>query len=208
MAGSNDKSHGYEAVAEQFIAARNSRIGPSVVREWCKSLPPGCAILDIACGHGVPTTQTLAEEGFQIYGVDASPKLLAEFRKRFPAAQVQCTAAEDSDFFGRTFDAIICWGLMFILPIEVQHTLMLKIARALNPGGKFLFTSTKDANTWNDSLTGEESHSPGADWYCKVVNQAGLTVERETSDEGENYYFFTTKTWNQVHAVENCVPHH
>ena len=59
MTASNDKSHGYDQIAHHFIAARNSRIGPSVVREWCKALHPGCAILDIACGHGVPTTQTL-----------------------------------------------------------------------------------------------------------------------------------------------------
>jgi SAM-dependent methyltransferase len=193
MPCANDKSHGYDRIAEHFIAARNSRFGPTVVREWCKSLHPGCAVLDIACGYGVPTAQTLVDEGFQLYAVDASPKLLAEFRKRFPNAQAQCAAAEDSDFFGRTFDAIICWGLMFILPIDVQRTLIQKVAGALNPGGKFLFTSTKAVNTWNDSLTGEESHSPGAEWYRKVVSEAGLIVERETSDEGENYYFFTAK---------------
>jgi 2-polyprenyl-3-methyl-5-hydroxy-6-metoxy-1,4-benzoquinol methylase len=193
MPSSNDKSHGYERIAEHFIAARNSRIGPSTVQEWCKSLRPGCAILDVACGHGVPITQTLVDQGFQIYGVDASPTLLAEFSKRFPSAQAQCSAAENSDFFGRTFDGIICWGLMFILPIEVQHTLILKIAGALNAGGKFLFTSTRGANTWNDSLTGEESHSPGAEWYRNVLSEARLIVERETADEGENYYFFTAK---------------
>ena len=193
MPGANDKSHGYERIADHFIRARNSRIGPTVVQEWCKSLHPGCAILDIACGRGVPTAQTLVDKGFQLYGVDASPKLLAKFRKRFPEAQAQCSAAEDSDFFGRTFDGVIAWGLMFILPNDVQRTLIQKVAGTLNPGGKFLFTSTKAANTWNDSLTGEESHSPGAEWYRKVVSEAGLIVERETSDEGENYYFFTAK---------------
>lgn len=189
----SDKSHGYDQIAHHFIAARNSRIGPAVVRKWCETLRPGCAILDIACGHGFPTTQTLIDEGFQIYGLDASPKLLAEFRKRFPAAPAQCSAAEDSDFFGRTFDAIIAWGLMFILPVDVQQSLIQKIAHALNPGGTFLFTSVKDAVTWNDSLTGEESQSPGAEWYRQVLREAGLTIERETSDEGENYYFFTGK---------------
>lgn len=193
MISSNDKSHGYDQIAHHFIAARNSRIGPSVVREWCETLRPGCAILDIACGHGVPTTQTLVEHGFEIYGVDASPKLLAEFRKRFPAAQAECSAAEDSDFFGRTFDAVISWGLMFILPVELQRSLIQKIAHSLNPGGKFLFTSVKDAVTWNDSLTGAESQSPGAEWYRQVLREAGLKIERETSDEGENYYFFTAK---------------
>jgi ubiquinone/menaquinone biosynthesis C-methylase UbiE len=77
MPGPNDKSHGYERIAEHFIRARNSRIGPTVVREWCKSLRPGCAILDIACGHGVPTAQTVeretSDEGENYYFFTAKP---------------------------------------------------------------------------------------------------------------------------------------
>jgi ubiquinone/menaquinone biosynthesis C-methylase UbiE len=63
-----DKSNGYDEIAHHFIAARNLRIGPRLVREWSAGLKPGIAILDLACGHGVPTTQTLVDQGFEIYG--------------------------------------------------------------------------------------------------------------------------------------------
>jgi 2-polyprenyl-3-methyl-5-hydroxy-6-metoxy-1,4-benzoquinol methylase len=103
----NDKSNGYEGIAEHFLRARNRRIGPANVREWCHTLVAGCAVLDLACGFGVPISQVLIEEGFDVYGVDASTTLIAEFRQRFPNAHAQCCAVEDSDFFDRTFDAII-----------------------------------------------------------------------------------------------------
>lgn len=190
---SPDKSNGYEEIAEHFMAARNPRIGPSLVREWAKTLPPGASILDLGCGHGVPTSQTLIDEGFEIYGVDASAKLSAEFHKRFPHAHIECAAVEDSGFFSRTFDAAIAWGLMFILPLESQRLVIRKVARALKPGGKFLFTSPGEPVTWNDSLTGRESSSPGAEWYRQTLQDEGLLVTDGKLDEGENYYYFVTK---------------
>src|SRR5215475_109329 len=108
----SDKSNGYEAIAEDFMRARNARIGPSVVRKWARTLAPGASVLELACGHGV-VTQVLVEEGLNVYAVDASARLLAVFRERFPHVQTECAAAEDSDFFARTFDAVLAWGLMF-----------------------------------------------------------------------------------------------
>jgi SAM-dependent methyltransferase len=118
---------------------------------------------------------------------------MAEFRKRFPTAKTECAAVEDSDFFGRTFDGVICVGLMFLLPLENQRLIISKVARALNPGGKFLFTSVKDEVRWKDSLTDGESYSPGAEWYRRALSESGLAIEREDADEGGNYHFFTVK---------------
>jgi 2-polyprenyl-3-methyl-5-hydroxy-6-metoxy-1,4-benzoquinol methylase len=187
-----DKSNGYEEIAEHFMAARNSRIGPSTVKEWSKTLPRGIAILDLGCGHGV-ISQVLMEEGFTVYGVDASAKLIAAFRQRFPGVEVECSAFEDSKFFGRTFDAIVAWGLIFLLPAEVQPLLIHKAGKALTPGGKFLFTFPQEAATWNDSLTGRESLSLGAERYKQILHAEGLVVEGTQVDEGDNFYYFATK---------------
>ena len=190
---SRDKSNGYEQIAEHFIAARNSPIGPATVKEWTKTLQPGSAILDLGCGHGVPTSQVLVEQGFAVYGVDASAKLIAEFRKRLPTARAECSAVEDSEFFQRKFPAVIAWGLIFLLLVDTQHLLIRKVARALEPGGKFLFTATKQAVTWRDSLTDLESVSLGAERYEQMLNAEGLMFTGETTDEGENHYYFVSK---------------
>ena len=188
-----DKSNGYDEIAHHFIAARNSRIGPRLALEWSAGLKPGSSILDLACGHGVPIAQALSGQGFNYYALDASPRLIAEFRKQFPAAKTECAAVEDSGFFGRTFDGVICMGLMFLLPLENQRLAISKVARALKPGGKFLFTSVKDEVRWKDSLTDRDSYSPGAEWYRRALSEEGLVMEREEFDEGGNYNFFAVK---------------
>jgi 2-polyprenyl-3-methyl-5-hydroxy-6-metoxy-1,4-benzoquinol methylase len=188
-----DKSNGYEEAAENFISARNPRIGGATVREWSHTVAPGSAILDLGCGHGVPISQVLTEEGFAVYGVDASAKLIKVFRDRFPGAHSDCSAVEDSEFFGRKFDGVVASGLMFLLTPDVQSTVIRKVARALNPSGKFLFTSPKEAVRWRDSLTGRESVSLGAEKYGLILRTEGLLLVGEQSDEGDNHYYLVAK---------------
>ena len=114
--GNVDKSNGYEEVATEFIAGRgrnSSGVGASVVADWSQRLPRGATVLDLGCGTGVPISQVLIERGFMVYGVDASPTIVAAFRTRFPNVPVECAAVEDSDFFARTFDGVLAWGLFF-----------------------------------------------------------------------------------------------
>lgn len=193
----NERSNGYEQVAADFIAHRTtSNVGVQTVRDWAGTLPRGAAVLDLGCGHGIPISATLVHEGATIFGIDASPSLLAAFRVRFPDAQVECNAVEKSTLFGRSFDAAIAWGLMFLLTPEAQAQLIAKVASALKPDGRFLFTAPAQACEWPDILTGSRSCSLGADAYRKLVGAAGLTVVSEAEDEGDNHYYFVRKTDN------------
>jgi cyclopropane fatty-acyl-phospholipid synthase-like methyltransferase len=129
-----------------------------------------------------------------VYGIDASASLTAAFRRRLPHAHVACEAIEGSRFFGRTFDGVIAVGLMFLLPGEVQRDLIRKVAVALNPDGRFLFTSPAQVCAWTDVLTGQESHSLGAEEYKATFSEAGLTLVGEYEDEGGNHYYDTRPT--------------
>ncbi len=189
-----DRSNGYEAVASEFMTRREqSGIGVALVRAWARSLKPGASILDLGCGHGRPVSMALINDGFVLYGVDASPSMVAEFRRRFPQAQVACEAVEDSRFFGRTFDGIVAVGLMFLLPAEVQRDLIRRVGLALNPGGCFLFTCPAQSCTWTDVLTGRPSLSLGAAEYKAALSAVGLTPTFEGVDEGENHYYGACK---------------
>ena len=119
-------------------------------------------------------SQVLVEEGFTVYGIKASTKLISAFRKRFPNVHAECAAVEDSEFFHRTFDGVVAWGLMFLLPTDIQIVVIRKVAKALNPRGKFLFTSPAQAVTWHDSLTGRESISLGDERYEQTLGAEGL----------------------------------
>lgn len=175
------------------MRARRGHIGPEVVRDWAREFPAGAEVLELACGHGV-ISQVLVDEGLRLYAIDASPTLLAAFRKRFPDVQTECAAAEDSSYFGRTFDGVIAWGLIFLLPEETQRVVLARMARALKPGGRLLFTAPRGAVTWTDSLTGLESRSLSVEEYDLLLRALGLDIEPGRSDVGDNYYYSATKS--------------
>lgn len=190
----HDPSSDYECMASEFIRRRGpGGIGAATVREWTRRMRRGSAVLDLGCGHGVPISQVLVDEGFDVYGIDASPSMIAAFRTRFPSAHAECATVETSDLFGRSFDGIVSWGLLFLLPVDTQERLIGKVAKALAPGGQFAFTSTLHACTWTDILTGTPSISLGGDRYRAILASEGLEIVGEASDEGDNYYYFAWK---------------
>ena len=69
----------------------------------------------------------LAEAGFDVHGVDASPAMVAGFRHRLPKGRTECCAVEESTFFHRTFDGVMSWGLMFLLAPDAQRRELLSI---------------------------------------------------------------------------------
>lgn len=89
---------------------------------------------DIGCGHGVPITEALIEDGFEVLGVDASPTLVAAFRERFPGVHVECNGIEDSAFFGRNFEGVVAWGMLFLPGAEGQRALIGRMEEVLKPG--------------------------------------------------------------------------
>ena len=194
-----DRSNGYEGVAAEFLAGRGSArtrskgIGVRAVREWARTLPQRAAVIDLGCGPGFPITEVLLTEGLNVYATDASASFVEAFGRNLPEIPVACEAVEDSTFFERTFDAVIAWGLMFLLPAEEQRRLIQRVADILAPDGRLLFTSEDEPLVWNDAMTGLESRSLGAVEYRRQLTAVGLSVIREYEDEGENHYFDALK---------------
>ena len=192
----SDKSNGYEQVASVFIAGRGSNsagVGASVVADWSHQLSRRATILDLGCGNGVPISQALIDCGFNLYAVDASRSMVAAFRTRFPTVPVQCAAVEESDFFGRTFDAVIAWGLFFLLDAETQRGLIGKLARVLPSGGRLLFTAPSQVCSWRDAMTGLTSISLGHAAYQEALEVEGMSLVGTHRDEGDNHYYFAQK---------------
>jgi SAM-dependent methyltransferase len=195
----DDPSNGYEAVAATFIARRGTRpstgeaIGAAIVRAWAEALPTGAQVLDLGCGPGEPTTRVLREAGLSTYAVDASPTMVAAFRERFPDVDVELNTVEASGFFGRQFDGVLAWGLLFLLTPTAQAHVISKVGRALKPGGRFLFTAHTQSVSWLDAMTGRPSRSLGAEVYGRLLSDAGMVSVGEDWDEGENHYYFAVR---------------
>lgn len=185
-----DASSGYETFAQELIATRHrSRVGVGVVRAWTALLPPGATVLDVGCGAGVPLAEALHADGFQIYGIDASPTLAGAFRARLPDSHIACEDARTSHFFGRTFDGVLAVGLLFLLSAEDQRALLRRLAAATAADGRILFSAPGHSCLWKDVLTGRESRSLGAVEYAAVLADAGMEIAHEYDDEGQNHYY-------------------
>src|SRR5215211_2274312 len=175
-----DGSNGYEGIASLYVAGRGTRplagdaIGAATVRAWADAFPPGATVLDLGSGPGEPSTRILQEAGLATYAVDASSAMVAAF-------------------FDRTFDGVLAWGLLFLLKPVAQALVIEKVAGALKPGGRFLFTAPKEPLEWLDAMTGRQSQSLGAQTYERLLRDAGLTWVAEAQDEGENHYYFVER---------------
>lgn len=188
-----DLSNGYDNEAESFLASRSLTIGVATIHSWIKSLPAGARVLELGCGNGIPITQTLLGEGLNVYAVDASPKMVAAFRENFPDTSLTCQAAEQLSFIDQKFDAVLAWGLMFLLTPENQQLVIQNAGKALNSGGRFLFTAPKETVTWADLKTGHKSRSLGDAEYRSLLSSAGMILIAQYNDEGSNHYYEAKK---------------
>ena len=194
-----DRSNGYEAVAAEFLSRRgnpqrgSAGIGVKQVRNWARALPRGSAVIDLGSGPGFPITEVLVAEGLEVYAIDAAPSFVEAFRRNLPNVPVACEAVESSTFFSRTFDAVLAWGLIFLLPPEEQRRLLRRMAGVLAPAGRLLFTSPPEPVVWKDAMTGLESRSLGAAEYRRLLSEVGMTIASEYEDEGQNHYFDASK---------------
>jgi SAM-dependent methyltransferase len=195
----DDGANGYEAVAHIYIAGRGTRprvgdpIGAAIVKEWADVFPPGAAVLDLGSGPGEPSTRILREAGLTAYAVDASPTMVAALRERFPGVPIERNTVEASEFFNRTFGGVLAWGLLFLLDPAAQALVIDKVARVLQPRGRFLFTAPREPVEWFDAMTGRRSQSLGHRAYERLLRDAGLTWVADAHDEGDNHYYFVEK---------------
>ena len=193
-----DKSNGYEAVSSDFLSGRGSKsrsagIGVQEVKNWAKTLPPGGSVLDMGCGPVFPITSVLMEEGLSVFGVDAAPSFVAAFQRNLPGTPILCEAVQESHLYDRRFDAVLAWGLMFLLKADDQRRLIQRFAEVLVPGGRLLFTAPAVSVVWSDAMTGFESVSLGALEYRRLLGAVGISVAAEYKDQGENHYFDSVK---------------
>src|SRR4029077_1201466 len=100
-------------------------------------IKPGTRLLDVACGTGVASAQAAAL-GARVTGVDFSPEMIAEAKKRHPAIAFHIADAEQLPFADASFDAVVAnFGIHHV---ERPQRAIAQARRVLAPGGIFAFT--------------------------------------------------------------------
>jgi ubiquinone/menaquinone biosynthesis C-methylase UbiE len=126
-------------------------IVPAIFRPWAAKVlgahppPPGCRVLDLACGTGVVarTAATLVGHGGRVDGIDVDAGMLAVARRRSPREQeallAWCQASAQALPFGAAaFDVVVCFeGLQFF---PDRPAALGEVRRVLRVGGRFVGT--------------------------------------------------------------------
>jgi SAM-dependent methyltransferase len=106
-------------------------------------LSAGRKIMEVACGTGNLTVE-LAQQGFQVYGLDYSPEMLEVARTKTAEAGLEteffCQDMRQPFAVGQ-LDAVICFygGLNFLNSGEALQEAFASVSAALRPGGLFIF---------------------------------------------------------------------
>ena len=97
-------------------------------------VPTTATVLDVATGTGAVARELLARKGCTVVGLDQSPEMLAEARKRLPpSVKLVQASADELPFPDGAFDALTFTYLLRYVP-DPAATLR-ELARVVRPGG-------------------------------------------------------------------------
>ncbi len=119
--------------------ARNSRIVVELA-----GIQPGESVLDVACGTGSLslTAASYAVPGGKVYGIDASPEMIAVAQRKAAGSDSPVTfqvgLAEKLDFPEASFDVVISRLAIHHLPDDLKRAAFAEMLRVLKPGGRVL----------------------------------------------------------------------
>jgi 2-polyprenyl-3-methyl-5-hydroxy-6-metoxy-1,4-benzoquinol methylase len=112
-----------------------------VIEQWARS--PGGPLLDLACGTGRMAIH-LAQQGYQVTGVDIVPEMIALARQKAAsqAVSIEWVVADARAFHLHKqfpFVFMLCNAWQFFLTREDQEAMLACVREHLRPDGCFLF---------------------------------------------------------------------
>jgi ubiquinone/menaquinone biosynthesis C-methylase UbiE len=168
----------------------------------------GKEVLDMACGTG-STAIWFHQRGYAVTGVDISPHMLAEARKKIKQAKAEIPLLKkDMRYlsFKNEFDLTVCLfdSLNHILEYEDIVKIFKGVYKALRPGGFFMFdmvTPYELSSQWNDSIRKEANGNMSltlTSRYDKETRTARLTGDFAVNNDGKEEHYvqsFQEKAW-------------
>ncbi|MFJ8768005.1 class I SAM-dependent methyltransferase [Streptomyces clavifer] len=149
-----------------------------------KELAPHSRVLDVGCGTGRPTAQSLTDAGHQVLGVDVSPVMVELASRQVAGASFRCADIRELPLEDETFDAVCVYFSLLQMPRDEQTALVRRLARALKRGGRMvLATVPLDVEDVAAVFMGQEVRvtSFGPEAFTALATGAGLSVRWETN---------------------------
>ena len=124
-----------------FSEAANARLIDRFVR--LTGLKPGARVIDLGCGSGI-FTHLLNQRGYDVAGLDISPKLLELARRKYPDLQFDEGDVEALPYKNASVDGVLLSGLVHHLPDAGRCAA--EVMRVLKPKGRFVAFDPNRAN--------------------------------------------------------------
>jgi len=177
----------YRRHARAWDQARGNRLREGTwLQRFLALLPPGGEVLDLGCGSGRPIARHCLDQGRRVFGVDASPELIALCRERFPD-QTWEVADMRTLALGRRFDGVLAWHSLFHLRPEDQEAMFAVFAAHAAPGAPLMFTSGWNRGVAMGEFQGERLYhaSLDPDEYHALLRTHGFKVLAHEVDQAE-----------------------
>lgn len=130
-AGYGEWAGGYDRPDNPIVMAEEA-----VVREILDACPAGKA-LDAACGTG-RWTQYLASRGHSVTGIDATPEMLVEARRKVPEARFAEGDLTDLPLPAESVDLAVC--TLALTHVAELAPAVHELARVVRPGGRVVIS--------------------------------------------------------------------
>ncbi|WP_235940840.1 GNAT family N-acetyltransferase [Paramicrobacterium fandaimingii] len=148
-------------------------------------------VLDAGCGPG-RVARYLADRGVTASGIDLSPAMVAEAKRRNPGIDFRVGALDELGVADGSLDGIVAWYSIIHTPESELSSVIAEFRRALSPSGILLiaFQAGASQSVTISSAYGHDDldyvayrHSPDA--IVSALEAAGFTVElrAETAPE-------------------------
>jgi len=163
----------YRGLREFLIAQVEGALGTPSSRRRAPRL------LDAGCGTGM-NLSALAGRGWEVFGVDASPRALA-FAKRRGAFPLRRARIQSLPFPDASFDLVYSMDVVYMLDRPELEAALAELRRVLRPGGRLLLhcaTLQWLYSTHDEAVKTAERYAKG--YLRQRLAAHGFEVERAT----------------------------
>jgi ubiquinone/menaquinone biosynthesis C-methylase UbiE len=149
-------------------------------------------IADVGCGTGA-TTAMFGEFGVDVIGIDLSPNMIAEARRRNPSLTFHVGSMTDLPFDDNRFGGLCAWYSIIHVPDDALPQVFSELRRVLRPDGLVLLAfQVGDQPRYLTEVFGQRVeltfHRRRPDAVAALLEQAGLTLYatfvRQPDDDG------------------------